>query len=160
MHETVHLFQQERKFINFEFFTEHVRTVVPTSPRPTTPSSPPGSHSPRSHFQYTLSPESDFSKVSLNLPIPVPVFKLAYVLDSKLHYINVYPTVQFLYSHHIQQEYITPEVKQIAGSSHPEVSSLYAGFLAAIEQIKDQGEPPANAALFALTTYLFQMRAQ
>jgi hypothetical protein len=54
------------------------------------------------YFAYTLTPQSDLAKISLNLPLSVPIFKLAYTLDGTRRHICVYPTLQFLYSHHIQ----------------------------------------------------------
>ena len=32
--------------------------------------------------------------------------------DGQERKVNVYPTLQFLYSHHVQPEYISPEVRQ------------------------------------------------
>jgi len=87
------------------------------------------------YFQYTLSPQSDMVKTAFNLPISIPVFKLAYVLNGRRCYINVYPTFQFLYSHHINPEYITPEVKEVlSGSSSP---AFCASFAAAAERIQE-----------------------
>jgi hypothetical protein len=48
----------------------------------------------------------------------VPVVSIAYALeDGKQRTIKVFPTLQFLYSHHIQAEYMTQEVKDAALSS-------------------------------------------
>eukprot|EP00959_Pyramimonas_sp_CCMP1952_P014515 307579-Pyramimonas_sp.AAC.2 len=69
------------------------------------------------YFQYTLAPHTDNIKILLNLPIPIPVFKLTYTSDDgQQRCINVYPTVQFLYSHHIKGEYISADVKRVVGS--------------------------------------------
>ena len=65
------------------------------------------------YFQYTLAPQSDRIKISLNLPISIPILKLTYVLNGKRYYINVYPTLQFLYSQYIQPKYITKQVREI-----------------------------------------------
>jgi len=63
------------------------------------------------YFEYTFSPQKDLTKVALNSPVSVPILTLTYNISGKLHTVNVYPTLQFLYSHHIQAAYITPEVK-------------------------------------------------
>lgn len=42
--------------------------------------------------------------------------QVAYGLAGRNHYISVYPTVQFLYSHHIQPEYINDTVYQLLES--------------------------------------------
>ena len=77
-------------------------------------------------------------KISLNLPIAVPIFKLAYSLDGKWHYISVYPTLQFLYSHHVQGEYISKEVKHIL-DNFADSATYCAKFLAAAEHIDRTG---------------------
>lgn len=63
------------------------------------------------YFAYTLTPESDVLKVRLNLPVSVPILTMTYEVDGSLRLINVYPTLQFLYSHHIYGRYVTREVK-------------------------------------------------
>ena len=63
------------------------------------------------YFAYTLSPQTDLVKQSLNLPVAVPIFKLAYTIDGGQRVINIYPTLQFLYSHHIMPDYISKEVR-------------------------------------------------
>jgi len=88
------------------------------------------------YFKYTLSPESDIIKNSLTLPLSVPVLKLAYVLDGRRCYISVYPTLQFLYSHHIQPEYITQEVKEVISASGAG-TAFCSRFLASAKRIHD-----------------------
>jgi hypothetical protein len=69
------------------------------------------------YYKMALTPEADLSKIALSLPIPVPITTICYALeDGTLRSINVYPTLQFLYSHHIQAEYISPEVKDAASA--------------------------------------------
>lgn len=68
------------------------------------------------YFNYTLTPESDLPKIYLNLPLSVPILTMSYTLDGSYHAINVYPTLQFLYSHHIQGAYITKQVRDVLGS--------------------------------------------
>merc|ERR1712232_1086802 len=88
------------------------------------------------YFQYTLSPQFDLVKTSLNLPLSVPVLKLAYGLEGRYRYINVYPTLQFLYSHHIQPEYITQEVKEVISASGAG-TAFCSRFLASAKRIHD-----------------------
>ncbi|VEU36572.1 unnamed protein product [Pseudo-nitzschia multistriata] len=66
------------------------------------------------YFHCTLSARKDKTKHILNQPIPVPILSVAYKLGNCKGAINVYPTLQFLYSHHIHQEYISDEVKSAA----------------------------------------------
>jgi hypothetical protein len=63
------------------------------------------------YFKYTLNSKEDLMKVALNLPIPFAIFQLSYNLGGRAHLINVYPTLMFLYSHHVHPDYITEEVK-------------------------------------------------
>ena len=65
------------------------------------------------YFQYTLNPRQDVIKQALSLPIGVPICKVAYSLNGKSRCVNVYPTLQFLYSKHIKADYITEEVKEM-----------------------------------------------
>eukprot|EP00746_Dinoflagellata_sp_MGD_P124033 gnl/MRDRNA2_/MRDRNA2_58642_c0_seq1.p1 gnl/MRDRNA2_/MRDRNA2_58642_c0~~gnl/MRDRNA2_/MRDRNA2_58642_c0_seq1.p1 ORF type:complete len:1612 (+),score=292.79 gnl/MRDRNA2_/MRDRNA2_58642_c0_seq1:504-4838(+) len=67
------------------------------------------------YFKYT-SGHTDIAKTSLNLPISVPILRLTYVLGGQKRAISVYPTLQFLCSHHIQAEYISPQVKKDVAS--------------------------------------------
>ena len=57
--------------------------------------------------------DGDKTKRALSVPIPVPVFRMQYLIGSKEGVINVYPTLQFLYSHHIKPDYIDAEVKKL-----------------------------------------------
>ena len=65
------------------------------------------------YFAYTLDPSKDRTKILLNLPLAVPIFTLAYAVDGAERVVRVYPTIQFLYSHHIDPSYITKEVKEL-----------------------------------------------
>jgi len=60
--------------------------------------------------------ENDKTRRILSLPIPVPVFQLKYIIGGKAGVINVYPTVLFLYSHHIKSEYINQEAQTMLSS--------------------------------------------
>ena len=62
----------------------------------------------------------------LNLPVPVPIATVAYTSSNgRRHKIRVYPTAQFLYSHHIQADYITEEVRRFLNGSVSEKFSLH-----------------------------------
>jgi hypothetical protein len=70
------------------------------------------------YYEYAAkatAPENDEPRITMQLPITVPIVTITYIKDEDGHQrekvINVYPTVQFLYSHHIQADYITEEVK-------------------------------------------------
>ena len=57
---------------------------------------------------------------------------MTYDLDGRTHTIDVFPTIQFLYSHHIHSTYITQEVQSIVKTFN-DPSKFYARFLAAIK---------------------------
>ena len=65
------------------------------------------------------------------MPIAVPIFNLTYTLGDGYREINVYPTLQFLYSHHIQADYITGTVQystaRVLGHGHVESSQGAVG---------------------------------
>lgn len=63
------------------------------------------------YFKYTLKTEKDMTKLAFNLPSPIPIVTISYRLLGTQRTINVYPTLQFLYSHHINGSYITDDVK-------------------------------------------------
>jgi len=96
------------------------------------------------YFQYMLTPETDLPRILLGLPVPVPILSLTYVSDGRECAVNVYPTVQFLYSHHIKGAYITDEVRQAVRRFGLELDSttFCADFLAAAE--RNQAAPPAG----------------
>lgn len=66
------------------------------------------------YFSTTFYSKKDRTKQILNQAIHVPILTISYAVGKSCGTINVYPTLQFLYSHHIHQEYITDEVKAIA----------------------------------------------
>jgi hypothetical protein len=69
------------------------------------------------YFEYAAlgNVEKDEPRMALSMPLAVPIVTLKYtsVDGNGDSVINVYPTVQFLYSHHIQAEYITEEIKTL-----------------------------------------------
>lgn len=81
------------------------------------------------YFKYTLKPQKDFAKIALNLPSPFPILSMTYDLDGSQRIINVYPTLQFLYSHHIQGAYITQEVQSFFKKADCDTSRFYTRFM-------------------------------
>ena len=69
------------------------------------------------YFEYAAlgNVEEDEPRMALSMPLAAPIVTIRYtsVDGNRDSVINVYPTVQFLYSHHIQAEYITPEIKAL-----------------------------------------------
>ena len=80
-------------------------------------------------------------RVALNLPLSSPIFHLAYSLGGKRHSIRIYPTLQFLYSHHIQAEYIGKEVRELL-STYDATENFVAKFL----KVSAMGFQPAPLA--------------
>lgn len=82
------------------------------------------------YFKYTQRPDRDMGKLLFNLPSPIPIMTLQYLHDGETRTINVYPTLQFLYSHHIHGAYITNDVKEFYGAieDREEISRAYKGF--------------------------------
>lgn len=97
------------------------------------------------YFAYTLSPHTDLAKVSLGLPLAVPIFRMRYTLDGATHLVSVFPTLQFLYSHHVQPEYITPEVKALV-SRYEDAPAFCAHFMDAARRWANAGDPPLASA--------------
>jgi hypothetical protein len=99
------------------------------------------------YFQYTLDAGRDMAKVALNVPLSVPIFTLEYTSPGgERRVINVYPTLQFLYSHHIQPSYITEEVKALLESDYMASGTFCARFMAAAELRNDRANEAAAAA--------------
>lgn len=94
------------------------------------------------YFEESLKPLEDLGKVYLNLPISVPILALSYAVDGKVRRIKVYPTVQFIYSHHVQGQYVTQEVQSVV-QKFKDPSSFYAKFHRAVDAARqDPGDPP------------------
>ena len=85
------------------------------------------------YFEYTLTPESDVLKVRLNLPVSVPILTMTYEVDGCLRCVNVYPTLQFLYSHHIYGQYVNQDVKDEL-DRYDDSGSVCTRFLQAISE--------------------------
>lgn len=65
------------------------------------------------YFDSTIKGDVDGVKQTLSLPLSVPIFTAHYINSGKKHAIHVYPTVQFLYSHHIKPLYIDEEIHSL-----------------------------------------------
>ena len=80
------------------------------------------------YFKATIRADKDNTKKLLSLPLSIPIFKMYYWNSStgKKNAINVYPTVQFLYSHHVKPGYIDDEVRRLLGRS---IGDIYQGCL-------------------------------
>ena len=77
------------------------------------------------YFDKTVDDKKDKTKFSLSLPVSIPIFTAQYSVGGKTNTINVYPTVQFLYSHHIHSKYITEDVKRLLGEKSDEICSKF-----------------------------------
>ena len=56
----------------------------------------------------------------------MPILSLSYALEGTTHTIRVYPTLQFLYSHHIQAKYINQGVHDLL-SAYDDAASFCLG---------------------------------
>ena len=99
------------------------------------------------YFAYTQDPSKDLLKAYLALPLPVPILEVTYKLPGDgggaRRCLRVYPTLQFLYSHHVQAGYITPEVRKALKSFQNGDSRDYAGRFLATVAAAAKGPVPA-----------------
>jgi hypothetical protein len=87
------------------------------------------------YFADTLTQQSDKPKTWLNLPVAAPIYKVSYTIGGRRRYVSLYPTLQFLYSHHIMPEYISMEVKnQVATFNGITPERLCERFFKAVEE--------------------------
>lgn len=99
--------------------------------------------SSKDYFDDSRDSAKDAVKLMLNLPISVPILTLEYNNCGQRRVVNVYPTLQFLYSHHIRQEYINDEVKEIVRSKK-DFDEHYGSFLAAVKGKQKKKAPNGN----------------
>jgi hypothetical protein len=59
---------------------------------------------------------------------------MAYDFEGRQHTVNVYPTLQFLYSHHIQGAYINEEIKSFFKAADCDTSKVYSRFIQHVKQ--------------------------
>mmetsp|Transcript_31959 Transcript_31959/g.48617 ORF Transcript_31959/g.48617 Transcript_31959/m.48617 type:complete len:1929 (-) Transcript_31959:223-6009(-) len=86
------------------------------------------------YFENAKIAEDDLSKVLLNLPCSNPITTITYNFGQGQQTINLYPTLQFLYSHHIQGSFMTSEVQSLFKNAATDVSKFYQHFLAKSKQ--------------------------
>lgn len=87
-----------------------------------------------SYFTYASRPKNDMPKLCLNLPCPIPISTISYRVGKLEHEINIYPTLQFLYSHHIHGAYITSDVKEFFDVTEKEIHLAYKGFIQEVQR--------------------------
>ena len=87
------------------------------------------------YFADTLQSDRDLPKKALQLPCPVPILKILYSnSDGERRAINVYPTLQFLYSHHIRGAYISSEVQKCFAGFQGDFDYHFVRF---VDKVKD-----------------------
>jgi len=73
------------------------------------------------YLDMSKNPNKDEARLTLSLPISVPIFEMQYYAEGCRKSIQVYPTIQFLYSHHIMGNYISEEVHRVGkGAADPQ----------------------------------------
>lgn len=92
-----------------------------------------------SYFEDSREGLEDQTKSMLNMPFSVPILSLDYTIGGKRQTINVYPTMQFLYSHHIRQEYIDDKVRGIINAKRS-FDEYYDDFIMSARQNKQSLE--------------------
>ena len=83
------------------------------------------------YFSSTISMEDDGVKKMLGLAVSIPIFTLYYSGGGRQNVVNVYPTVQFMYSHHINPRYITDDVRDVLRGAN-DLPRFYEDFLATV----------------------------
>ena len=91
------------------------------------------------YFEESREGLEDQTKSMLNMPFSVPILSLDYSISGKRQTVNVYPTMQFLYSHHIRQEYIDDKVRGII-STKRSFDEYYDDFILTARQKKQDLE--------------------
>ena len=87
---------------------------------------------------HPLQVRRDMAKAALHMPFAVPIVKLAYTDDDGARrHISIYPTLQFLYSHHVCPEYVTREVRELPiPPPQPTLASLTWGERACAARVR------------------------
>lgn len=96
------------------------------------------------YFKATIRADEDNAKMALSLPLSIPIFKMFYWdrITGKKKAINVYPTLQFLMSHHIKPAYIDDEVRKLVSRSINDLYQASLDFLATVvagEEVLNDG---------------------
>ena len=111
------------------------------------------------YFASTIRIEDDGVKRMLGLPVSIPIFTLHYSGGGRQNVINVYPTVQFMYSHHINPRYITEDVRGVLGGANVP-SRYYEDFLATVsaESKMEELDSKSESEMFHTETKLNGIR--
>ncbi len=95
------------------------------------------------YYAGTFNAKKDTTRHILDQAIPVPILTVTYTVGTSKGTINVYPTLQFLYSHHIHQEYITEEVKSAAADfKNLNAKESFSNFLEKAQKIYESSDFP------------------
>lgn len=99
-------------------------------------------HKVDDYFQSTMRPDKDGTKKVLSLPLSIPIFKMFYWdnITGKKNLINVYPTVQFLYSHHIKPSYIDDEVRKLLCGVPDDYHQFCLDFLSTVTAYEESAD--------------------
>jgi len=102
------------------------------------------------YFDSTVDDTEDSMKKTLSLPVSVPIFSAEYSFGGKKNVINVYPTVQFLYSHHIVPKYINGDV-QFVLNNNSDHQQFYSDFVSSIAKASktEEMEADGNGKLYS-----------
>ena len=84
--------------------------------------------------------------MSLMMPIAVPICKLTYTLGRERKCVNVYPTLQFLYSKHIKADYITPEVKELVLKGCDSLKPGFSDFFDLVDKVESADQQVNGSA--------------
>ena len=112
------------------------------------------------YFASTLIGTKDRTKICLNLPCHVPILSIEYVASGQKNCINVYPTLQFLYSHFVQGHYMSEEVQNHFRGFSGDERKFFASFLQSVLSKPDrcQGgkENDSNFGVRVLSSFVRQ----
>ena len=100
------------------------------------------------YYDDTVDSEKDPIKAMLSLPVSVPIFTVQYSAGGKTNSINVYPTVQFLYSHHIMPRYIDSDVHFVLNNQSSDKNQFCSDFLAEVTKESKSEENGADQSKF------------
>jgi len=96
------------------------------------------------YFDATVDSQQDSTKDILSLPVSIPIFTMQYSIGGNTNIIHVYPTVQFLYSHHVMPRYINGDVKQLLEKYSGDKTQFYSDFVSAVKTCPKNDEGDAD----------------
>lgn len=91
------------------------------------------------YYQDSVESKKDTMKSMLSLPVSVPIYTAQYNFGGETKVIRVYPTVQFMYSHHIMPQYITDDVRAVLGKAIDEPQQYCSSFVDSVTKGKEEG---------------------